>query len=176
MKCPHGRIDRCSRCQREWYAKAAASGFQDLEGAAGDGQLSDRGNLHPVAETRDEYERLATRMADGGEYTAWAESVLHDGPAFTSEQEREAWRLHAAGLSEVDIATALTVKRATVRAHLAATRRRVSEVSEVKRWRNAKRQREMQARALVRRCEPEMLMALVALMVRAQGQSSPSRS
>jgi hypothetical protein len=166
VKCPHGRTDRCARCQREWYAKAKESGFHDLEGSSGDGPLSDRGNLHPVAETREEYERLASRMTDGDEYTAWAESVLHAG-RFSSREEREAWRLHVEGLSQIEIAPALTTTRATVRTHLAAVKDRVSKVSKVKRWRNEKRQRLMQARRLARETDPQVLTSLVALMMRA---------
>lgn len=158
--------------QREWAAKLRASGFVDLESPGG--ELSDRGNLHPVAETREEHDRLASRMADGDAYTQWATSVLHDGPRFRSREERECWRLHAEGRSEADIATALTITRWKVRGHLAATRIRVSEVSEVKRWRDAKRQRTMQLRRYARKADPEVLMTLAALMLRPAGSGSRS--
>ncbi len=152
------------------------SGFRDLEPSE-DGALSDRGNLHPVAETTAEYERLACRMFDGAEYTSWAQSVLYDGPPFASSEEHEAWRLHADGLSEADIATALTITRHQVRGHLAATRERVSKVSRVKRWQNEKRQRTSRVRRLVRDCDPQVLTTLVALMVtQRQGQRLQSRS
>ena len=152
------------------------SGFVDLEGPNGDGELSDRGNLHPVDESIEEHERLAQRMGDGATYVEWAESVLHDGPRFQSREAREVWRLHAEGLSEADIATALTLTRWKVRNHLANTRRRVSEVSEVRRWKHEKRQRRAQLQALVRRCDPETLTTLVALMMRQQVPASRSAS
>lgn len=152
------------------------SGFVDLEGSSGDGELSDRGNLHPVDESPEEHERLAQRMGDGAAYVEWAESVLHDGPRFQSREAREVWRLHADGQSEADIATALTITRWKVRSHLADTRQRVSKVSKVKRWQNARQQRLMELRALVRRCDPELLTTLVALMMRASVPGLPSRS
>lgn len=156
------------------------SGFQDLEPDE-DGILSDRGNLHAVDESPAEHARLERRMAEGAEYTSWAESVLHDGPKFASRAERETWRLHAEGLSELDIATALTITRYQVRGHLAGTRERVSKVNRVKRWQNAKkcdpRTRPAQLRRLVRDCDPQVLMTLAALMVtQRQARRSPSRS
>ena len=152
------------------------SGFHDLEPVT-DGKLSDRGNLHPVAETPEEDERLIHRMTAGAEYVAWAESVLHDGPRFRSREQREAWRLHADGLSEMDIATALTITRDRVRVHLAATRNRVLKVRKVKRWPNEKQQRTEQVTRLVRNCDPQVLTTLVALMLRqAQGSRSKSSS
>lgn len=165
-----------AKLQREWYAKLKESGFHDLEPAE-DGALSNRGNLHPVSECAAEDERLAHRMNDGAEYASWAESVLHDGPRFASLEEREAWRLHAEGLSEADIATALAITRHQVRGHLAGTRERVSKVSKVKRWQNEKLHRERHLRRLVRNCDPQVLTALVALMAtRRQERRSPSRS
>jgi hypothetical protein len=148
------------------------SGFHDLEPVPG-GKLSDRGNLHPVALTRQEDERLAHRMSSGAEYVAWAESVLHDGPRFRSTEQREAWRLHANGLSEMDIATALTITRDRVRVHLAATKERVSKVSKVKRWQNQRKQRTAHLRRLARDCDPQALTTLVALMVRQLARSLP---
>lgn len=161
--------------QREWYAKARASGFLDLEGPGDDGALSDRGNLHPVAETGDEYARLGQRVEDGTAYTAWAESVLHNA-RFPSREARECWRLHAEGLSEVEIATALTIKRWRVNKHLVGTRERVGKDGKAKRWRNEKRQRRSQLRALVTRSDPRVLVKLVAVMMRQQVRSSPSGS
>lgn len=151
-------------------------GFNDLEGPLGDGPLSDRGNLHPVTESRDERERLAQRVADGAEYVAWAESVLHGGPGFRSSAEREAWRLHAEGYGTREIAPALTMHRRSVRRHLDNVKRRVAEVAEVRRWRNQKEQRKAQIRQLVRRADPHLLATLAAMMVtQRQGQRSPSR-
>jgi hypothetical protein len=51
------------------------------------------------------------------------------------------------------------------------TRRRVLKVSKVKRWRNEKKRRLMKARGPARRCEPEMLILLAPLMVRASRQN-----
>ena len=149
------------------------SGFVDLEGPTGEGDLSDRGNLHPVAETRDEHARLAERMEDGAAYTEWAESILHN-TRFRSREEREAWRLHAEGLPQRDIAPALTIARRSVRRHLARVEDRVSKVSKEKRWRDRKKQRLAEIRALVRRCDPQILAKLVAVMMRRQGLASPS--
>ncbi|WP_297826366.1 hypothetical protein [Mycobacterium sp.] len=149
------------------------SGFHDLEPVE-DGKLSDRGHLHPVTESAAADERLVARMADGAEYTSWAESVLHDGPRFASGEQREVWRLHAEGLSEVDIATALTITRHQVRGHLAGTKERVSKVSKVKRWQNEKLHQQRRMRRLVRNCDPQVLTTLAALMVtQRQGQRSP---
>lgn len=165
-----------SKMQRLRAKLLRDSDFQDLEPVE-DGKLSDRGHLHPVAETAAEDVRLLQRMGDGAEYTAWAESVLHDGPRFGSREQREVWRLHAEGLSELDIATALTITRYQVREHLTETRTRVSEVSQVKRWQNQKKQRASELRRLVRNCDPQVLTTLVALMAtRRRGQLSPSRS
>jgi len=157
--------------QREWYAKAAASGFVDLEGPSGDGPLSDRGNLHPIAETQQEHQRLASRIQDGDEYTSWAESVLHAG-GFACKEERECWRLHTEGNRETAIATALTITRYQVRGHLEATRNRVGKVGRQKRWADQKRQRTLEIRRLVTRCDPQVLAKLVAVMMRQQGLSS----
>lgn len=152
------------------------SGYHDLEPVEG-APLSKFGLLHPVSACPAEDERLAHRMNDGAEYASWAESVLHDGPRFASTEEREAWRLHAEGLSEADIATALAITRHQVRGHLAGTRERVSKVSKVKRWQNEKLHRERHLRRLVRNCDPQVLTALVALMAtRRQERRSPSRS
>lgn len=160
------------KLQREWYAKLRASGFVDLEGATGDGALSDRGNLHPVAETKDEYERLANRAGEGAAYTAYAESVLHN-VRFPSREAREVWRLHAEGQSEIEIATALTITRWRVREHLASTRERVGKDGKAKRWRNEKRQRASQFRVLVKRADPQILAKLVAVMLQQKGLRSP---
>lgn len=159
------------KLQREWYAKARASGFEDLEGPTGEGPLSDRGNLHPITEDRAAYQRLGFRIEDGTAYTEWAESVLHS-VSFRSQQERDVWRLHASGLSEVDIGTALTIARRSVRRHLTNTRERVSEVSRKKRWRDQKKQRTAEIRALVTRSDPRVLAKLVAVMMRQQGHAS----
>ena len=176
MKCPHGYVDHCTPCQREWYRKARASGFIDLEGPTGDGNLSDRGNLHPVSETSDERARLAQRIDDGDAYTAWATSVLHDGPGFRTAEAKEVWRLHAEGLSEREIGTTLTIARRSVRRLLTETRNRVGKVGREKRWRDEKKQRRAQARTLVRRCDPQILVKLVAVMMRQQGLKLPSAS
>jgi hypothetical protein len=159
------------KLQREWYAKAAASGFVDLEGPGGDGPLSDRGNLHPVDTTVREAKRLGERVQDGQTFVEWAESVLHN-TTFPSKEARECWRLHAEGRSELEIATALTVTRWRVRAHLEDTRKRVSKVSREKRWRDEKKQRRQQIRRLVTRCDPAVLAKLVAVMMRQQGLAS----
>jgi predicted transcriptional regulator len=151
------------------------SGFVDLEGPSGEGPLSDRGNLHPVSETPDEHARLGQRMEDGRAFNEWAEAVLHE-TRFPSPRAREAWRLHAEGHSEADIATALTCTRWQVRGYLADTRGRVSKVSKVKRWRNEKRQRLQQMRRLAREAEPDFLMTLAALMLRASASQSQSES
>lgn len=161
--------------QREWYAKLKA--FPELldEGPDGEGQLSDRGHLHPVAESPEEDARLAGRIVDGTAYTAWAESVLHNA-RFPSREARECWRLHAEGLSEVEIATALTIKRWRVNKHLVNTRERVGKDGKAKRWRNEKRQRVSQIRSLVTRSDPRTLVKLVAVMMQQQARSSPSGS
>ena len=153
-----------ARLQREWDARLKADGFEDLEGHWRDGPLSDRGNLHPVAETREEDERLANRIQDGQAFTSWAEDVLH-AHRFSSPEEREAWRLHASGLSEVAIAAELGhSSRNPVRRHLAAVRARVTKVTKVtKQWRSKK-----QRRALIRKCDPEMLAKLAALLTQTR--------
>jgi len=158
--------------QRQWYAKLGPDILD--EGPDGEGQLSDRGHLHPIIETPEEDRRLAERTEDGAAYTAWAESVLHHGPKLPP-QEARVWRMHAQGMGERDIGTALTITRRTVRGHLARTRKRVSKVSKgKKRWRNAKRQRATQFRALVSRCDPRILAKLAAVMMRQLARSSPS--
>lgn len=150
--------------QRIWYAKLKA--FPEIldEGPDGEGDLSDRGNLHPVAETREEDERLSQRITDGTGYTSWAESVLHNTP-FPSREARECWRLHTEGLGERDIAATLTTTRWRVSKYLADTRSQVLKVSKVKRWQNEKKQRATQIRRMVRQSDPEMLTQLVALML-----------
>lgn len=163
------------RLQREWYAKAAASGFVDLEGPTGDGALSDRGNLHPVAETGAEWQRLGQRVSDGEDYTAWADGVLHNF-RFASREERDIWRLHAEGYGEREIATALTINRNTVHARIVSVKERVGKDGKARRWRNEKKQRRSQVRALVARCDPRILGKLVAVMMRQQARSSPSGS
>ena len=167
---------RLRALQREWYAKLRASGFVYLEGSTGEGDLSDRGNLHPVAETRDEHARLAQRIGDGDAYTSWATSVLHEGPGFRTPEAREVWRLHAEGLSEREIGTTLTMARRSVRRLLAETRERVGKVGNEKRWRNEKKQRQSKLRRLVRQSDPRILAKLVAVMMRQQGLSLPSGS
>lgn len=166
--CPHGKTDRCAKCQRYWYAEAKASGFVDLEAHGGE-DLSDRGNLHPVDETPESRRRLAERMEDGAAYTAYLESVLHHGPRFTSRKARKAWQLRAEGLSEREGASALTIARGTYRKYLARVERRVSKVSRQKRWRDRKKQRKAEIRALVRNCDPRILVRLVAAMMRQRG-------
>ena len=160
------------KLQREWYARAAASGFVDLEGPSG--TLSDRGNLHPVAETQEEHTRLAQRMEDGAAYTEWADSVLHN-TRFRSRAEREAWRLQAEGMPQRDIAPTLTIARRSVRRHLARVEDRVSKVSRQKRWVDQKKQRVAQVRALVTRCDPRILAKLAAVMLQ-QARNSQSGS
>lgn len=157
--------------QRQWYAKLKA--FPELldEGPDGEGQLSDRGNLHPVTESPEEDARLANRISDGSDYTAWAESVLHN-TRFSSRQAREVWRLHTEGLSEREIATALTIPKTSVHEFVSGTRKRVGKDGKAKRWRNRKRQRATQFRALVARCDPEVLAKLVAVMLQQQAPSS----
>lgn len=161
--------------QREWYAKLRASGFVDLESGLEDGRLSNRGKLHVVVDTPGEDARLAQRVEDGAAYTAWAESVLHNAH-FPSRETRECWRLHVEGLSEVEIATALAIKRWRVNKHLVGTRERVGKDGKEKRWRNRKRQRAAQIRSLVTRSDPRILVKLVAVMMRQQGLGSPSGS
>lgn len=159
------------KLQREWYAKAAASGFVDLEAGLEDGRLSNRGKLHVVTDTPEEDARLARRIEDGTAYTAWAESVLYNA-RFPSREARECWRLHVDGLSEIEIATALAIKRWRVNKHLAGTRERVGKDGKAKRWRNRKRQRAARIRSLVTRSDPRVLVKLVAVMMRQQGHAS----
>lgn len=158
--------------QREWYGKLRASGFVDLETSGEDGPLSDRGHPHAVDTSYGEAVSFVHRSQDNATYTEWAQSILH-GARFPSREAREVWRLHAEGHSEADIATVLTVTRWRVRGHLAATRSRVSKVSEVKRWRDAKRQRLSQLRSHVRKADPETLTTLAALMLRQLEPGSP---
>lgn len=175
------------KLQREWYGKLKA--FPELldEGPDGEGQLSDRGHLHPVAESQEEDARLALRVEDGAAYTEWAESVLHHGPGFRvgprggqrhdgGRTAREVWSLHAAGVSEREIGTTLTIRRRSVRKLLSETRARVSKVSNKKRWQNAKRQRTAQIKALVTRSDPRILAKLVAVMMLHQARGSRSGS
>jgi hypothetical protein len=123
------------KLRREWAERLRASGFEDLESLRDpDGPLSDRGNLHPVANTPTERGRLAERMEDGAEYQAWARAILHDGP-WKSAQERRIWELHCEGQGDRDIAAALNIKRWRVQAILQAIKARAS-----KRWANQQEQ------------------------------------
>lgn len=157
--------------QRHWYAKLRETGFEDLESGLEDGRLSNRGKLHVVTDTPEEDARLAQRVSDGTQYTEWAEAVLHN-TRFRSRQEREVWRLHAEGMSEVDIGTALAIARRSVRRHLANTRKRDGKDGREKRWRDQKKQRTAEIRALVTRSDPRILAKLVAVMMRQQVRGS----
>lgn len=154
--------------EREWDRRLRESGFADLEGRDRDGPLSDRGNLHPVEETQAAYARLGERAAEGAEWTSWAEGILH-GIRFRSLAHREAWRLHAEGTGERDIATALTTTRGAVRKLLDETRRTVRKGGKKKRWLNQRRQRLEQLESAVRHA-PELLVPLIATMIRASGR------
>jgi hypothetical protein len=152
--------------EREWERKLRESGFQDREGRDRDGPLSDRGNLHPVEETQEAYDRLGERAAEGQAFTSWADSVLH-GRRFRSREQREAWRMHAEGMGERDIATALTTTRGAVRKLLDETRRAVSKGGK-RQWQNPRRQRLEELETAMRQA-PELLVPLIATMIRRSG-------
>ena len=153
--------------EREWERKLRESGFHDLEGRDRDGPLSDRGNLHPVEENQEAYVRLGERAAEGQAFTSWADSVLH-GRRFRSREQREAWRLHAEGMGERDIATALTTTRGAIRKLLDEVRRAVRKEGKKKQWRNPRRQRQEELETAMRQA-PELLVPLIATMIRRSG-------
>ena len=87
------------KLRREWTAKLAAAGFEDLESSRDpDGPLSDRGNLHPVEHTQAEERRLVERMEDGSDYQSWARDILHRG-RWRNATERRIWELHCDGMA-----------------------------------------------------------------------------
>jgi len=152
--------------EREWAARLRASGFQDLEGADRDGPLSDRGNLHAVAETAEEDARLADRMAAGEAEIERRRAILH-AHRFRSAIEREVWRLHADGEGERAIAAATGLTRDRARKLLAAVRRRVTRVRRVKQWRDHGKQQRREFQRHLTRCDPKALMQVAAVL--AQG-------
>lgn len=164
--------------EREWAAKLKASGFQDLESADRDGPLSDRGNLHAVAETPEEDARLADRMAAGQARTEWMLGVLHTH-RFRNATERTVWERHANGEPLRPIAAALGLSYDRTRKIVVGVKARVTQVRKVKQWRNPSRQRKTEIAMHVRRCDPRTLQQLAAVLmtglIRKSCSSSSSR-
>jgi len=148
--------------EREWRAKLAASGFQDLEGVDRDAPLSVRGNLHAVNDTEEDAKALASRIEVGQQVTERRQAILHSA-RFRSPEQRRCWELLTDGASEREIAAAVGVTRDRVRKHLAA----VEKMTQVREglWRNQSRQRNYERRRLIRRCDPRMLVQIAALLL-----------
>jgi hypothetical protein len=149
--------------EREWAAKLAASGFQDLEGRDRDGPLSDRGNLHTPTHGDGEYERLAERIEHGSAYHRWAQDVLRTH-RFASRFQREAWAVHADGLGYKETARKLGVNYHRARNALMAVRDQAKRVNQVREhaW------HERKLRQLVKRSDPATLTRLASLLIRTR--------
>ena len=98
-----------ARLQREWYAKAAAAGFQDIE-RIGDGHLSRRGTPEPDGHAdlspAGKAHWFATRAEQLPAIDNAALELLHRN-RFPSAFHREVWRRHCEGESIQAIKTAL---------------------------------------------------------------------
>lgn len=142
-----------------------ASGFSDLEGPDRDGPLSDRGNLHPVAETEDEHVRLRGRIADGASYTEWAQAVLH-ARRFRTALERKVWASHVAGdglrTTAADLEISYHQARDIVTAIKASRVTQVTDIRKVTKWPRWKRERT----AMFRRLSESTAMQLAAVLIR----------
>ena len=154
-----------TKLRREWTAKLAAAGFEDLESSRDpDGPLSDRGNLHPVEHTQAEERRLVERMEDGSDYQAWARDILHRG-RWRNATERRIWELHCDGMGDRGIAAALTVNRHRVQAVISNIKAKAAQ-----RWQQRKdttpcreRQRaQWQARKAARQLSEAELVRVMA--------------
>jgi len=153
-----------TKLEREWAAKLRASGFQDLEGPDRDGPLSNAGKLHAVAETAEEHERLASRIADGTAYQDWARSVLH-GRRWADKTDRQIWEMHCdgEGLREITKRLGVSWKRAT---RVIDGAKAGSKGNKGNKGGTKELCQRSHVRALVRRCDPRLVQRLALLLLR----------
>lgn len=172
---------RNRRLEAEWRARLKASGFQDLESTDRDAPLSDRGNLHAVTETDSSHEGLAQRMESGGEYRAWAMSVLHDSTRLRNPRrlaaralERRIWERHANGDGFRVIAAAEGISFHDARNAVNRIKNDVGAKSKQGNKEEKWRSNELARR--YRRLSYPATIALAALLLKTQMRSSTRRS
>jgi len=154
-----------TRLEREWAARLAASGFQDLEGRDRDGPLSDRGNLHVVTEGDGQRERLAERIEHGSAYHTWALDVLRTH-RFASQLERDVWACEVDGIGIKGAMRALGITFHRARTTMLAVKAAV-ESQQVRRVRRQACEK-AKLRQLIRRSDPTLLAKLAAVLLRAR--------